>query len=53
MPTEGPPQPALDAPLLCKGLPRRKHWRQFLYSDVDPAYATAPLAVFCFMTGFM
>lgn len=46
-----------SSPLLRKdpenGLPSRTSWRDFLRSEVDPDHATGPLAVFCFMTGFM
>ncbi|KAJ7154673.1 hypothetical protein C8R46DRAFT_911158 [Mycena filopes] len=35
------------------GFPRRTSWRGFLLSDIDSDYATGPLAVFCFMTGFI
>ena len=27
--------------------------RSYLMADVDPAQTTAPLAAYCFMTGFM
>jgi hypothetical protein len=35
-----------------------KHWqtasfRSYLMADVDPEQTTAPLAAYCFMTGFM
>ncbi|KAJ7098275.1 hypothetical protein C8R44DRAFT_947818 [Mycena epipterygia] len=47
----------LSAPLLRKvhelGLPSQTSWRDFLWSEVDPDYATGPLAVYCFMTGFI
>ncbi|KAJ7928146.1 hypothetical protein B0H13DRAFT_1969591, partial [Mycena leptocephala] len=46
-----------SSPLLRKdpenGLPSRTSWRDFLRSEVDPDHATGPLAVFCFMTGFI
>ncbi|KAJ7150961.1 hypothetical protein C8R43DRAFT_493765 [Mycena crocata] len=46
-----------SAPLLCRvnkgGFPSRKSWREFLWSDVNPEYATGPLSVYCFMTGFI
>ncbi|KAF7348548.1 Aldedh domain-containing protein [Mycena venus] len=42
-----------SAPLLHKDFPSRRSWRDFLGSDVDPEYCTGPLAVFCFMTGFI
>ncbi|KAJ6572065.1 hypothetical protein B0H19DRAFT_1209150 [Mycena capillaripes] len=42
-----------SAPLLRKELPSRASWRNFLQSDVDPDHATAPLAAYCFMTGFI
>ncbi|KAJ6532747.1 hypothetical protein DFH09DRAFT_133544 [Mycena vulgaris] len=49
------PQPS--APLLRKdqefGLPSRTSWRKFLWSEVDPDYSTGPLAIFCFMTGWI
>ncbi|KAF8217740.1 hypothetical protein K438DRAFT_8975 [Mycena galopus ATCC 62051] len=39
--------------LLPKELPSRASWRDFLRAEVDPDHATAPLAAFCFMTGFI
>ncbi|KAJ7731093.1 hypothetical protein DFH07DRAFT_153547 [Mycena maculata] len=46
-----------SAPLLRKvqenGFPSRISWRDFLSSDVDPDYSTGPLAVYCFLTGFI
>ncbi|KAJ7154681.1 hypothetical protein C8R46DRAFT_441738 [Mycena filopes] len=47
-----------SSPLLRKddddhGFPSRTSWRDFLLSDIDSDYATGPLAVFCFMTGFI
>ncbi|KAJ7033121.1 hypothetical protein C8F04DRAFT_630488 [Mycena alexandri] len=47
-----------SSPLLRKddndsGFPSRTSWRDFLLSDVDSDHATGPLAVFCFMTGFI
>ncbi|KAJ7253719.1 hypothetical protein B0H12DRAFT_1017513 [Mycena haematopus] len=42
-----------SAPLLRKEFPNRTSWRDFLRAEVDPDHATGPLAVFCFMTGFI
>ena len=28
-------------------------WREYLMANVDPKQATTPLAMYCFMTGFM
>ncbi|KAJ7698603.1 hypothetical protein B0H17DRAFT_927079 [Mycena rosella] len=50
-------QSSISAPLLRKvhesAFPSRTSWRDFLWSEVDSDYATAPLAIFCFMTGFI
>jgi hypothetical protein len=32
---------------------RTASFRSYLMADVDPAQTTAPLAAYCFMTGFM
>ncbi|KAJ7253722.1 hypothetical protein B0H12DRAFT_577832 [Mycena haematopus] len=44
-----------SAPLLRKEFPSptRTSWRDFLRAEVDPDHTTGPLAVFCFMTGFI
>ncbi|KAF7334298.1 Aldedh domain-containing protein [Mycena sanguinolenta] len=42
-----------SSPLLRKEFPSRASWRNFLRAEVDPDHATGPLAVFCFMTGFI
>ncbi|KAJ6616491.1 hypothetical protein B0H10DRAFT_1799484 [Mycena sp. CBHHK59/15] len=34
-------------------LPTKPSWLEFLRSEVDPENATGPLAVYCFMTGFI
>uniref|UniRef100_A0A0W0FLY0 Uncharacterized protein n=1 Tax=Moniliophthora roreri TaxID=221103 RepID=A0A0W0FLY0_MONRR len=33
--------------------PEKKSYMQWLKEEVDPKECTAPLAAFCFMTGFM
>ncbi|KAJ6491296.1 hypothetical protein C8R47DRAFT_445518 [Mycena vitilis] len=42
-----------SAPLLRKEFPSRTSWSDFLRSDVDPDHANTPLAMYCFMTGFI
>ncbi|KAJ6469469.1 hypothetical protein C8R45DRAFT_1017144 [Mycena sanguinolenta] len=42
-----------STPLLHKEFPSRTSWRDFLRTEVDPDHTTGPLAVFCFMTGFI
>ncbi|KAJ7753713.1 hypothetical protein B0H16DRAFT_761385 [Mycena metata] len=59
MASEYPDLPAVEpsSPLLRKdndiAFPSRTSWRDFLLSEVDSDHATGPLAVFCFMTGFI
>jgi len=42
-----------STPLLHKEFPSRTSWRDFFGADVDPEHSTGPLAVFCFMTGYI
>ncbi|KAJ7089225.1 hypothetical protein B0H15DRAFT_908044 [Mycena belliarum] len=55
--SEPPSDSGPCTPLLRKAqeveLPSRMSLRQYLWSEVDTDYVTAPLMAFCFMTGFI
>lgn len=57
---QGVSESTLPAPVAAsKEMEERRPWsssrelKRYLMTEVEPALATAPLAAFCFMTGFM
>ena len=51
--TKGTPTDVGDVEHVAVNLKQTASLRSYLMADVDPAQTTAPLAAYCFMTGYM